>query len=89
MSENVIECNVWCSESDANADLGLPTGDCWMPYAIDLRCVSAIKLCGPNEFLGDDKATLYFHGIHVTIDIAFVDAVKIWKEILKKETCQK
>lgn len=83
MIDPIIECNVWCVASDTAADLGLPEGDQWMPIAIDFRTISAIKLCGETEFLGTDKAVVYFNGRDVTIDIPYKDAVLFWKEALK------
>lgn len=75
----IIECKVWCTANDAKLiDLGMDEGDQWMPIAIDLDRVCAVKLAGENEFLGNDKATLYFE--HVTTDIKFTDAIKLWKE---------
>lgn len=81
--DSVIECNVWCVGNDKNlVDMGLPEGDSWMPFAIDFTTIASIKLAGENEFLGNDKATIYFHGREVTIDIAYKDAIKLWKRFL-------
>jgi hypothetical protein len=78
----IIECNVWCSESDKNRELGLPDGDCWMPIAIDFDVVATIKEAGPNDFLGHGKATVYVNGSHFIIDIEYQEAVKIWKRTI-------
>ena len=69
----IVECNVWCSESDENAKMGLPDGDVWMPIAIDFDKVISIKLAGPNDFIGDDRATIYLHGgsVNFIIDITY------------------
>lgn len=75
----ILECNVWCSESDENRELGLPDGDCWMPIAIKLSEIVAIKLAGPNDFIGDGKATINFHGSSFIIDVTYNEAVKIWR----------
>lgn len=76
----VLQCNVWCSENDKAKDLGLPDGDCWMPIAIDLMKVEAIKLAGPNEFIGDDKATIHLQsGAHFIIDVIYQEAVNKWE----------
>jgi hypothetical protein len=75
----IIECNVWCSESDEEARMGLPDGDCWMPISIDFDHVSAIKLAGPNDFIGDDKATIYLPTANVIVDLTYAEAIAIWK----------
>lgn len=77
---NILNCNVWCSDNDKARDLGLPDGDCWMPIAIDFTKVSAIKLAGPNDFIGDDKATIYLPYGTVIIDITYNEAVEIWRK---------
>jgi len=80
----IVECNVWCvGNTTQQIDLGLPEGDRWMPIAIDFSTVVAIKLAGENEFVGDDKSVLYFDNNHLTVDIEFKDALKIWIECKK------
>lgn len=76
----IVECNVWCVGNDPKLiDMGLPEGDSWMPIAIDFRRVIAIKLAGPHEFVGDDKATIHLeHGLCFTTDIPYRNAVTIW-----------
>jgi hypothetical protein len=76
----ILECNVWCSENDQAKDLGLPDGDCWLPISINVRDIMTIKLAGANDFLGEDKATIYIPGATFIVDITYKDAVKIWKE---------
>lgn len=77
----IVECNVWCIDNPPeHIEMGLPEGDRWMPISIDFSIVVAIKLCGENEFIGDDKAVLYFDGNYLTVDIKYTDAVKWWKE---------
>lgn len=76
----IFECNVWCSESDKNRDLGLPDGDCWMPIAIKYEAVLAVKEAGENDFLGKGKATIYLNNEHFIIDIPYQDFKKIWQD---------
>jgi hypothetical protein len=76
----IVECNVWCIANPEAERLGLPEGDTWMPFIIDFKDVKSIKLCGPNDFIGDDKATLYLDGNHVTIDITFDEAKRLFYE---------
>lgn len=77
----IVECNVWCTGNSKDLiEMGLPEGDSWLPLTIDFRKIIAIKLCGANEFLGDDKASVYFADQCVTIDITYKDAVKLWKD---------
>lgn len=78
----VLECNVWCVADDKAESMGMNGGDSWMPFAVDLKTIYAVKLCGPNEFLGDDKATIHFCGNHVTVDVTFTDMLRMWKEAL-------
>lgn len=76
----IILCNVWCNgNSNENISLGLPEGDSWMPFAVDFTKICSIKLAGENDFLGNDKATIYTNNQHFTIDITFFDALKLWK----------
>ncbi len=78
----IVECNVWCiNNSPEHVAMGLPEGDAWMPIAIDFSSVVAIKLCGENEFLGNDKAVLYFDSNYVTVDFTYKEAVKIWRRL--------
>lgn len=85
----IIECNVWCVANDQNRDLGLPEGDEWMPFAFDISKVFAVKLCGPNEFVGDDKATIYLiGGEHMTIDITFIEMISLWRKWEKEKSLQ-
>ena len=80
----IVECNVWCvGNSTTNIDLGLPEGDRWMPFVIDISKVDAIKLAGENDFIGPDKACVYLRGDNFTLDIRFADAIELWKEALK------
>lgn len=79
----IIECNVWCVLNPENESLGLKTGDTWMPFAIDFNSVVAIKMCGENEFLGSDRATIYFASEVVTIDKSFSEAIEIWRRTRK------
>jgi hypothetical protein len=74
-----IECNVWCVENPTNQDLGLPEGDIWLPCAIDLTKVVAIKLAGENEFIGKGKAVVYINGEHFTIDKSYKELVTQWR----------
>lgn len=77
----IVECNVWCvGNPEKLIELGLEEGDSWMPFAIDFNIVESIKLAGENEFLGNDKATLYYNGNHTTVDISFTEAIKIWRK---------
>lgn len=78
----IIECNVWCVADDKAKDLGLPEGDEWMPIAIDFSRITMIKLCGENDFIGNDKPTIYIDGQHLTIDIPYNLAVSIWRRSL-------
>lgn len=75
-----IKCNVWCSETTEHQQelLGLPEGDIWAPFVFDLSKVTAIKLCGPNDFIGDDKTTIYFYDIPYTIDMQYNDLVGLF-----------
>lgn len=81
MKDRIVECNVWCSASDQNRNLGLPDGDCWMPISIDFGSVLTIKEAGENEFIGKGKATIYIPGQHFIVDIDYKDAVIIWRGI--------
>lgn len=86
----IVECNVWCvAHSAKEIDLGLPEGDEWMPFAIDFRTISSIKLSGETEFLGNDKATIFYIGRELTIDIPYIEAVRLWKEALAEELSEK
>jgi len=80
----IILTEVWCvANSQDHVNLGLPEGDSWMPMAIDLKSIVAIKLSGETEFLGNDKATVYFsYGSSLTINIAYEKAIKLWKEAI-------
>lgn len=82
MKSVILDCNVWCVADDRAKDLGLPEGDSWMPFAIDLTTISAIKLCGENEFLGSDKSTIHYPGGIVTLDVPYTELVKLWKEAM-------
>jgi len=76
----IVECNVWCTAVDKQLiELGVAEGDSWMPIAVDFTRVVAIKLSGENDFLGDDKATLYFDGRELIVDISYTEAIKLWK----------
>lgn len=86
----IVECNVWCVANTEDAiNLGLPEGDSWMPFAVDFSCISAIKLSGESEFLGNDKATINFNGRDLTIDIPYKQAVAMWKKVLLNENASK
>lgn len=85
LMDSVVECNVWCVGDEKAASMGLPEGDSWMPFAVDFCTISSIKLAGETDFIGNDKATIYFHGREVTIDIPYRQAVKLWREFLIKE----
>lgn len=77
----IVECNVWCIDNTPEQiEIGLPEGDRWMPFAIDFNVVEAIKLAGENDFIGNDKATLYYNGNHTTVDITFNEAIKLWRK---------
>jgi hypothetical protein len=76
----IVECNVWCvAAPKEQIEMGLPEGDQWLPIAIDFDRIDAIKLAGDNEFLGNDKALIYFNGNSLTIDISYIEAVRIWQ----------
>lgn len=80
----IIECKVWCvGNSRALVDMGLPEGDSWMPFAVDFCKVDIIKLAGESDFLGNDKACIYVSGDNFTLDISFIEAIKLWKEAMK------
>ena len=81
----ILQTEVWCSADDKARDLGLEDGDCWMPIAIDWRKVATIKLAGPNDFIGEDKATIYVDGVHFIIKMKFTDAVEMWKEMMMQQ----
>lgn len=77
----IVECNVWCTGNAKDLiEMGLPEGDTRMPIAVDFRRIFAVKLCGPNDFLGDDKASVYFGDHCITLDITYKEAVKLWKD---------
>lgn len=77
----IIETEVWCiGESPENVELGLPEGDQWMPFIFDIRNVSAIKLAGPTEFLGDDKATIHIFDKSFTINKTYFDMADLFKQ---------
>ena len=77
----IIKCHVWCTgRSRREIDLGLPEGDSWLPFAVDFSIVNAIKLAGENDFLGNDKASIYFQGEVFTIDITFEKAIELWEK---------
>lgn len=76
----IFSCNVWCSASDENRNLGLPDGDCWMPITIDFSRILAVKEAGANEFLGEGRATIYLPNEHFIIDTMYANAVELWKE---------
>lgn len=82
----VIECNVWCSDSDEDdqlSKLGIDSSDdCWMPVAIDFSKIEHIKLAGKNDFIGDNKACIGMKSGIMIIDIPYEKAVRIWKECL-------
>lgn len=82
----IIECNVWCvDEIKQNIDLGLPEGDRWMPIAIDFSKIVAIKLCGENEFIGDDKPVVYVGcDQNFTLDIPYSKALELWLNAISK-----
>lgn len=80
----ILSCNVWCSESDKNRELGLPDGDCWMPISINLKSVVAIKEAGPNDFIGDGKATIYLPQEHFIIEITYQEAIRFWESELNR-----
>jgi hypothetical protein len=86
MKDCIVECNVWCvANSQDQIDMGLPAGDSWMPFAIDFRVISSIKLSGENDFLGNDKATIYYSGREVTLDVPYKEAIIKWREALLSE----
>jgi hypothetical protein len=76
-----IDCNVWCIENPSNQDLGLPEGDVWLPMAIDLKQVIAIKLAVENDFIGKGKAVVYIPGEHFTLDRSYKDLVSQWRQL--------
>lgn len=78
----IVECNVWCvGNTKEQIELGLPEGDSWMPIAIDFSIVVAIKLSGENDFIGDDKATIYFQNNYLTVDISYKNALILWRHV--------
>jgi len=79
----ILSCNVWCSESDENRNLGLPDGDCWMPISINLKSVVTVKEAGGNDFIGKGKATLFINGEHFIIDQTYNEVVKWWSDALR------
>lgn len=79
----IVQCNVWCSESDLNRNLGLPDGDIWMPIAINFKAIQTIKEAGGNEFTGPGKAAIYISSDHFIVDIDYKEAVMMWKGALE------
>ena len=76
----IVKCNIWGTDTDpALVELGIPETDVWRPFVIDFNRVSGIKLAAEHEFIGDDKAVLYFDGNVLTVDITFEEAIKIWQ----------
>ncbi|HEY3385374.1 MAG TPA: hypothetical protein VGK46_02625 [Saprospiraceae bacterium] len=82
----IIECNVWCVDTPKEQiNLGLPEGDRWMPIAIDFSKVVAIKLCGENDFIGDQAPVVYVgYDQDFILDIPYMEALKLWKEAIGK-----
>lgn len=80
----ILLTEVWCTaNTEESIRLGLPEGDSWMPIVIDLKSIVAIKLSGETEFLGNDKATVYFnYGSSLTINVAYEKAIQLWKYAL-------
>jgi len=82
MRNKIVSCNVWCVDNERSLiEMGMPEGDRWMPIVIDFSIVEAIKLAGESEFIGDDKATVYFNNNYLTLDLTYKEAVQIWMEI--------
>jgi hypothetical protein len=82
----IVETEVWCvANSEDHIRLGLPEGDSWMQMSIDFKSIIAIKLSGETEFLGNDKATIYFgYGASLTINITYQEAINIWQKVLSE-----
>jgi hypothetical protein len=77
----ILECNVWCSEDDKSRELGLPDGDVWMPISIRVEAIITVKLAGPNDFIGENKATIYISGHqYFIVDKTYDEVIKIWKQ---------
>lgn len=75
----IEETEVWCSERDANADLGLDTGDIWLPLAFDWGDVLVVKEAGSNEFIGEGKATVRVGSESFIINMDYQVAVQKFK----------
>ena len=78
----LLECNVWCSENIQNRDLGLPDDDVWMAITIKLDAILTIKEAGPNELLGEGRATIYIGNEHFIIDKTYIEVLELWRKHL-------
>jgi len=76
----MIECNVWCSEDDHAEEMGMPSGDCWMPMIIKLGSISAIKEAGGNDFIGEGKCTVFVHDRSFIIDRTYKEIAEMFKK---------
>lgn len=74
----ILCCSVWCSGDDELRKLELPDGDLWMPIAVKISSIIAVKEAGENDFIGVGKATIYTPNEHFIVDIKYDDMVQIW-----------
>lgn len=77
---SICETEVWCSEREVNENLGIDSGDCWMPIAFNWQDVLTIKEAGSNEFIGEKKATIYIGCSHFIIHMDYYEAVTEFKK---------
>jgi hypothetical protein len=77
----ILDCRVWCQDGEDNENLGIQARNLWIPISIDLTTVVAVKLSGPGDFIGKDKAVLYMGGHEpITIDKTYKEVVQLWKD---------
>ena len=75
----IVICNIWCDEHPDAKEMGLDPGNIWLPVAIDLRHIVAIKECGEGEFIGAGKASVFLTNSDCfTVDMPFKDLLEKW-----------
>jgi hypothetical protein len=74
----ILQLNIWCFK-EGNEMTGEKDEDLWLPIAIDLFHVHAIKSNGEgNEFTGSDLAVFYIHNDRFICDMKYTEALQKW-----------
>ncbi len=77
----IVETEIWCHKDLKLAEMGMDSGDVWMPVSINFKNLTLIKRAGETEFLGPDRCAIQtIDGTQLVINMSYEETLNHWRK---------